>query len=304
MKKFLFKGILLIVIIMAVILAASTIMPFNPNHYMSAQRAKIARLDTLTSPRIIIVGGSNAAFGFNSQRLEDSLGINVVNTALHASVGLKFSMQTAIDYAHLGDIVVIIPEYSQFKSVQNYRGTADVLASAVIYSGADAWKRLDPMQLALVTGGLPKHYLGVIKARQKSVWDYNGRNFNRWGDEAAHWTVKTPGNKELMLPQSAAISSKVVGDFAAKVQTLQQRRIKVIILWPTTIQTNYENFKPFICALEEEFHKHGLKFSNSPATFVHADSLAFDTPYHMSYPAVETNTDSLIQIISIVLGKN
>lgn len=302
MKKFLLKSTLIIALTIVVIFALSVVLPYNPNHYMSAQQAKIARLDSLPSPRIIIVGGSNAAFGFNSERLEKELDINVVNTSIHASVGLKFSLQTASDYACSGDIIVIIPEYTQFKSYENYRGTPDILASAVMYSGPKAWSRLDVVQVLMVVGGLPKHYLGVVKARQKSKWDYNGKNFNRWGDETAHWSVTAPGNKEAINPKNTKISHRVINDIALKIKDLEQRGVDVIILWPTTIQSNYESYIPMIKSLEELFNEKNIRFANRPLTFVHPDSMAFDTPYHMSYPAVELNTDSLIQIISSTLN--
>lgn len=301
MKKFLLKSALLIVLTIAVILGLSAIMPWNPNHYMSAQRAKIQRLDSLPSPRMIIVGGSNAAFGFNSERAEKELGINVVNTATHASVGLKFSLQTAMDFAHGGDIVVIIPEYSQFKSYENYRGMPDILASAVMYSDSKAWDRLDAVQTLLVVGGLPKHYLGAIKARGKSDWDYNGINFNQWGDEVAHWSATAPGDKEPISPQTGEVSHRVIEDVNSKITELKQRGITVIALWPTTIQSNYESYRPMIATLQQKLIDKNLRFSNRPQTFVHPDSMAFDTPYHMSYPAVEQNTDSLIQLISLTL---
>lgn len=303
MKKFLLKSSLMIVLTIVVIFALSIVLPYNPNHYMSAQQAKIARLDSLPSPRIIIVGGSNAAFGFNSERIEKELGINVVNTSIHASVGLKFSLRTAYDYARSGDIIVIIPEFTQFKSYENYRGVPDILASAVMYSGSKAWSRLDAAQVLMVVGGLPKHYLGVIKARQKSEWDYNGNNFNRWGDETAHWSATAPGNKEAINPKTAEISHRVITDVALKITDLEQRGADIIILWPTTIQSNHESYKPMIKSLEEHFLEKNVRFANHPQTFVHPDSMAFDTPYHMTYPAVELNTDSLIQIISLMLNQ-
>lgn len=159
------------------------------------------------------------------------------------------------------------------------------------------------MQIGLVIGGLPKHYLSVLKARPKDGWDYNGKNFNALGDETAHWQAEAPGNNEPMSAQSEDVSRAVVNDFAEKVNLLKRRDVTTITLWPTTIQTNYENHKLFITALASEFGRHGLEFNNSPTTFVHPDSMAFDTPYHLSYPAVKNNTDSLIQIILLTLAR-
>lgn len=300
MKRFLLKAALLFTIVVGVIMAGLPILPDNPHHYMHAQRAKIARLDTLSSPRIVIVGGSNAAFGFNCKRIEDSLNINVANTALQALIGLKFMMRTAIDYAQPGDIFVILPEYPHFQSYEAYRGTPDILAGAVVYSSPRAWSRLDPLQIALVVGGLPKHYLGVLKARKHETWGYDGENFNSYGDETAHWSVPSPGNKETAGLQTSDVSTAVIEDFITKIRELERRGCKVSVMWPTTIRSNYVAYLPVIERLTDEFAARGVAFANSPQTFIHDDALAFDTRYHMSFPAVEANTDSMISRIATV----
>lgn len=67
-------------------------------------------------PRIIFVGGSNLAFGLDSQRIKDSLNINVINYGLHAGIGLKYMVDDISTYARKGDIIVFAPEYSHFYS--------------------------------------------------------------------------------------------------------------------------------------------------------------------------------------------
>lgn len=58
--------------------------------YLQAYNKKCQLLEDTPSPRIIFVGGSNLAFGLDSQRIKDSLNINVINYGLHAGIGLKY----------------------------------------------------------------------------------------------------------------------------------------------------------------------------------------------------------------------
>lgn len=62
--------------------------------YLQAYNKKCQLLEDTPSPRIIFVGGSNLAFGLDSQRIKDSLNINVINYGLHAGIGLKYMMMT------------------------------------------------------------------------------------------------------------------------------------------------------------------------------------------------------------------
>ena len=82
--------------------------------YLASSIDKHALLERAGSPRLILVGGSNVAFGFDSQLLEQRLGLNPVNMGLHASVGMRFMLQEVQPYLRPGDVVVVSPEYEQF----------------------------------------------------------------------------------------------------------------------------------------------------------------------------------------------
>lgn len=98
---------LLLVLIAAVILIASV----NPNDYAVSLQHKINRLETIASPRLIIVGGSSAALGIDSPRIEKETGLHPINMGLYGAVGLRFMLLELDGRLRSGDIVVIAPEY-------------------------------------------------------------------------------------------------------------------------------------------------------------------------------------------------
>ncbi|MGB5769619.1 MAG: hypothetical protein WBM32_07080, partial [Crocosphaera sp.] len=117
LKVFVVKISVFLCIPIALTILVGAAFPPTPRSSTSLLFAKIEK-DTLLkkspSPRLILVGGSNLSFGINSQMIKDSLGLNPINTGIHASIGLKYMMDDVLDHIRAGDIVVIAPEYEQF----------------------------------------------------------------------------------------------------------------------------------------------------------------------------------------------
>ena len=80
--------------------------------------------------------------------------------------------------------------------------------------------------------------------------------------------------------------------------------IEVILIWPTIIRSKYENNIDFIEELKKALGQNDINFDSNPEMLVNPDSLAFDTPYHMSLPAVKLNTSKLIYFLKNYIGKN
>lgn len=74
---------------------------------------KHERLKTLEGPRIILVGGSNLAFGIDSELLEKYTGMPVVNYGLYANLGTKVMLDMSRKHIRQGDVVVICPETNE-----------------------------------------------------------------------------------------------------------------------------------------------------------------------------------------------
>lgn len=84
------------------------------NTYYAALVDKVNLLEKNQNKRkIILIGGSNVAFGFNSELLEKEFeDYKVVNFGLYAALGTKIMIDLSKDYINNGDIVIISPEIS------------------------------------------------------------------------------------------------------------------------------------------------------------------------------------------------
>ena len=107
-----------------------------PNIYENTYYAALVdKFDYLKSKadkkKIVLVGGSNVAFGFNSELLEKEFPeYEVVNFGLYAGLGTKIMMDLALPFVGEGDMVFLIPETNS-QSMSLY------------FSPVSTWKAID-----------------------------------------------------------------------------------------------------------------------------------------------------------------
>jgi len=84
-----FKNIAYISLIIAVITGSIffSVQP-DPDSYFYGSLLKLDLLKTVPSPKIVVFGGSNVAFGIDSELIEKEFGIPVINDGLNAGVSL------------------------------------------------------------------------------------------------------------------------------------------------------------------------------------------------------------------------
>ncbi len=168
--------------------------PQDSNHYLSALQDKIQRLEQCPGNRLLVVGGSNVAFGIHSQRLQESTGLETVNLGLHVSLGLDFALQCAERHCRGGDIVVLSPEYELLVSdlQQGDPITINQLLAqwpeAADYTDQQrdfSWKRfLDHDALWQTHEWVSRAYARITR-REKEGRIYERSSFNECGDVVA-----------------------------------------------------------------------------------------------------------------------
>ena len=118
------KLLLLLALVVTVPLAGAGLVyglqknAYEETYYAELPR-KVERLAETPGRRLVVIGGSSAAFGLDSALAEEELGMPCVNFGLYAAFGLKPMLDLAAGRLHRGDIVVIAPEttsqmYSDF----------------------------------------------------------------------------------------------------------------------------------------------------------------------------------------------
>lgn len=82
-------------------------MPQYSNEYTASILDKVERLESINEPKIILVGNSNVPFGIDSEALEETFNMPVVDMGLHGSLGNAFHENIAKFNVNKGDIVIV-----------------------------------------------------------------------------------------------------------------------------------------------------------------------------------------------------
>ena len=146
--KNLLKSIIFIIVLVACVLLYFdfTVNQQNKDYLVSYGRGfkpKFNKLQSIKSNKIVIVGGSNVNFGIDSDLMEISLGIPVVNMGLHAGLNTFNIIDPVTPYLKDGDILIISCEFNErlygaSVEVSNYFEFMPLMAKWEVYKNLDA----------------------------------------------------------------------------------------------------------------------------------------------------------------------
>jgi len=155
--------------------------------FVGALDEKLSRLNSIEEDKIVIIGGSSTAFGYDSRILEKYLDMPVVNLGLYAALGTKVMLDLSKEGIREGDIVILAPEL-------------DAQTLSLYFSASTTLRALDssPKYLLDVPGEHTTALLGALwdfaadKLNYKIFGspDYSGiyssSSFNEYGDIGAY----------------------------------------------------------------------------------------------------------------------
>lgn len=188
--------------------------------YVASVLDKIDRLESIQEPKIILVGNSNVAFGFDSAMLEEAMGMPVVNLGLHGGLGNKFHQNMAKRSINQGDIVVICHNDYGNKSekIGDYR-----LAWITVENHFDLWSLIPADEWRYMISGFPDYGLSsmllwLFRMGNKDPQTVYSRNrFNEYGDISMERTESTfewtEGSVDILTVEEEGVES--VNEFCA-----------------------------------------------------------------------------------------
>jgi hypothetical protein len=95
------------------------LLPYPENTYNLAILDKHRLLAAAESPKLVLVGGSNVAFGVDSAAIRERLYIPVVNMGVTINFGLGRILDDVSPFLNPGDTLLVIPEYQHFAGLWN-----------------------------------------------------------------------------------------------------------------------------------------------------------------------------------------
>lgn len=270
--------------------------PAAPSEYMRATVQKNERLRAIKSPKVILIGGSNLSYGIDSRRLEEAFCRPVANMGLTALVGFRFASAEVMDQIGKGDVVVVSLENSMFMVPDR---DEDALATVIDYRPESIehipWARRPRMLAAL--GVL---HLQSLRDQALEWWrqghspTYRKRVFNEAGDLV---NQLTESRMEIPAPDPAEFDTLYIGTSFwsisdALVQRAKAKEAQVVFTWcPVAERVDLPVERSIV---NRELRSHGLTVAGDPADYVFADSLFYDSWYHLHTAGREQRTERLI----------
>ncbi len=297
--KFFFRAVGFASIVLVLLLLCAW---FGPNasrvDYHGAIGPKHERLGSLPSPKVIVIGGSNATFGIDSEVLENALCKPVVNMSLHASLGFRFMVDEVKGSLGPGDLIVVALEHSGYsepdKDNDTHILTVDRYPEALDY---------------LPWFTRPRVLMGVMLMRMQAVYKvwtgawkdnsndkvYRASGFNERGDIISHLGLpqRGPGSKERIPYIEPAVSEAF---FPMAVELLDSASVhgaKVVFTWPSTARSSYRPERNV--AIETLLKEHGIGFLGRDVEYVQEDTAFYDTHYHLRAAGRQYRTARLVR---------
>ena len=250
--------------------------------------AKHKNLQNAKSPKLILTGGSNVLFGFNSKIISDNLHIPVINHSIHAGYGLKYIIEDVIPFAKAGDIIVLSPEYSHFIGT-NYLGKEPLLFS--LTAKPENLKHISINQIFNVAEFIPKFSFDRMKsfiynlvkgsiAELDYSKDYGEFSINEFGDHYTHWNKKPTELKIYNF--NGEVNIDVIRFLEEKNQELKNKGVKLIISYPSLCLSTYSLNEATINNIHKHLLSSSLSVIDTPLAYSFKDSLFYDSSYHLT----------------------
>lgn len=302
MRNFLCKIATFLVLFMIALIGLGIGIPYNQDGYLRAQKVK---MDYLSSPdrdsTIVLLGGSNVAFGFDTRMLRDSLQRDVYNAGLHIDVGLRYLLDDCTQHLHAGDVLVISPEYEQFygDTYDGHKEFADLFyLSHCHYPGT-----LSSKQIQALIENTPSYLKRKIEytlflaigASWQSV--YRLSSFNEYGDVVAHWYESYPQSTPTpcrLDQQGLTFNEKGFAHLIKNIEELESEGINVLMYPPTTLPSSLQESEKCINYIGERLRKVGHPFICSPSECQIEPALFLDSRYHLKHEGALLHTQQLL----------
>ena len=284
------------------------------DNYIAAVLEKDRLIRNTPSPKVILVGGSNLAFGVDSRMLRDSLGLSVVNMGLYAKLGIKYMLAQVEPYIARNDVVVIVPEYDQFFG--DYANGDNTLNTALLYTPNDRipdfirsysivdviWKpRVENARRSFL------HALAAAVGREKQFFPpdtnpvYNRHSFNEYGDVVSHQNRKGKDPDSIFvshLPPMKEFNRHTL-DYLNSIENKAQKvGAHAYFMYPSYIDSSYTINAGEIDSLGKKLRR-GMRMPiiGSPRDFAYPKTSFFDTRYHLNWNARPRRTRDMIELL-------
>lgn len=312
----------------AVLATVASIAFFVPDvtTYAYASVTKHKRLAEYDSRKIVLVGGSNLAFGIDSTMIQHATSCPVVNMGMNGYLGVRYMLEEIKTEIKPRDVVILAFEWDNFyKSVE---GTSSDLL-AIVKVNPVAFTFLSPRQKLDVITTIPLVAQAKAKRLIKESFlsitsSVTGRNskphggedqliemiesvegFTPDGDLVSHLGVKWPyAREDGIIPKGRPIESQMIDLMRDFTTEMAKRDIAVMVSYTPVIREFYDRHQNELSGAHKIINTTPPLIAPSPpSAFVYDEPYFFDTVYHLNAEGRRLRTQKLIDDLKLQLNE-
>lgn len=305
---------LVVAIVLTGLVLGSYDMRAQEDNYLAAVLEKDRIIRSAKSPKIVLVGGSNLAFGIDSRMMQDSLGLDVVNMGLYAKLGLKYMLAQVRPYIGGGDVVVVVPEYDQFYG--DFANGDNTLNTALLYAPNDrvgdfvkSYSIIDIVLRPRVENARRAFLRAAAAAvgREDQFFPpdtnpvYNRRSFNEYGDVVSHLGREGKNPDSIYaapLPAMGTFNRETLAQLNEIADEAEAEGAHSYFMFPSYIDRSYEINVAAIDSLRRRLER-GMRIPilGTAADFSFPGLYFFDTRFHLNEDGRRVRTARMIEML-------
>lgn len=299
-------GLAVIATYTLIIIGANSGRTTGYNSYIASIIDKQRRLEATPSPKIIFIGGSNLVMGLDSPRVEQAIGLPVVNMGVNAGLGLRFMLNQVKSNLRQSDLVVIVPEYEQFYGHLNGSTTLiEVLTffpQAIVFLDSAEQYAMIAGEFPVFAQGMLNNLLGNLRPREGFV--ATRQSFNSHGDIITHLDAPSVDvtNYVLLTDKEQIINPetiRVLNDFDEYAKRVGAR---VFIIFPPIPEKQARENRAQIDDVYNRLRQQSnVTILGTPSDFVFPLNYFFDTVYHLNRQGRDARTQKVIEMLKPVM---
>lgn len=262
--------------------------------YNAALIDKVERLKSIEEPKIVLLGNSNVAFGFQSELIENEFGIPVVNMGLHGGLGNMFHEEMARINVTPGDVYVLCHNsYNDpsviYDPVLAWTTVENNFELYQIFRKEDIW----PMIKAYPTY-LKKCLERYSEEYEMPSWDtvYSRKAFNKYGDVGERKESVYETDVAIAVPR---ISEENIARINELAKWLEERGATLVVAgYPIAMgdkSPSKEEYIQFQMELEEALE---CDMISDYTDYMYGYECFLDTQYHLLSETAVVRTRQLI----------
>ena len=280
------------------------VMPQYTTLYNASILDKYDRLKSYEQPKIILVGDSNVAFGFNSEMIQEAFDMPVVNFGIHGSLGQVFNTNVIKGCINEGDIIVIAPAGYHYSSDR----LDCVMAWITIENHYELWKGIPRENYKNMAAAFPTYIKRALK-----LFITNGGNKldeNPWGrimfNEYGDYSYPRPECRIIGDDYSQYFISETLDEQLRIYWNSYNQSVmsKNAVLYMSAPPILSETLDVDLEIMQKQLDE-GLDFPmiSRLGDYVYPLEYFYDTGFHMNDHGRAVRTRQLIDDLSAVIGR-